>query len=458
MFVAREGELARFRAFLESGQNAMLIYGMRRTGKTALIHKALESWEGKSIYYQCSQESAKVNLDALVEEYGMVFGDSNRHFETFPDFFSFLARLATPIVIVLDEYNYLKDGYGKTQTDSMMQRIIDSIQGTTLKVVLCGSEVTVMKELLDHDNPLFDRFSTTIHVRPFDYYDSSLFSKEADVRDKVLIHSIFGGLPAALKEVRLDQSIEENIKTLLLDPDGRLRILVERTLLMEYRKLGSVSSLLTLIGNGKRTYAQLRDKLDARNTGNLTKLLSKLETNESVKRIDPINKRGDDRAAFYTIGDNLLRFYFTYVHPNRGRIEMLGVDEVYRLFVKDSLDTWVSYRFEEIARSYFSRRVRKGLEKDILDIGLYWYDDRKRKTNGEFDCVLAHPDGYEVIEVKHLAGKMGEELALQEKAKIQAIEGLRLSGIGFVSLEGFDFNWPECRLVTGKDLYDDRLA
>ena len=91
MFVAREGELARFRAFLESGQNAMLIYGMRRTGKTALIHKALESWEGKSIYYQCSQESAKVNLDAIVEEYIMVFGDSNRHFETFPDFFSFLA-------------------------------------------------------------------------------------------------------------------------------------------------------------------------------------------------------------------------------------------------------------------------------------------------------------------------------------------------------------------------------
>ena len=68
MFVAREGELARFRAFLESGQNAMLIYGMRRTGKTALIHKALESWEGKSIYYQCSQESAKVNAAKGLEE------------------------------------------------------------------------------------------------------------------------------------------------------------------------------------------------------------------------------------------------------------------------------------------------------------------------------------------------------------------------------------------------------
>ena len=453
MFVAREGELARFRAFLESGQNAMLIYGMRRTGKTALIHKALESWEGKSIYYQCSQESAKVNLDALVEEYGLVFGDSNRHFETLPDFFRFLARLATPIVVVLDEYNYLKDGYGKTQTDSMMQRIIDSIQGTALKVVLCGSEVTVMKELLDHDNPLFDRFSTTIHVRPFDYYDSSLFSKEADVRDKVLIHSIFGGLPAALKEVRLDQSIEKNIKALLLDPDGRLRILVERTLLMEYRKLGSVSSLLTLIGNGKRTYAQLRDKLDARNTGNLTKLLSKLETNESVKRLEPINKPGDDRAAFYTIGDNLLRFYFTYVHPNRGRIEMLGVDEVYRLFVKDSLDTWVSYRFEEIAKAYFHRMAKEGLRDDILRIGSYWYDDRKSRKNGEFDVALETYDGYEIYECKFLEAKAASSLVRSEKRNVEEIEGIHASKFGFISSSGFEEEIDGVTLISGEDIY-----
>ena len=137
---------------------------------------------------------------------------------------------------------------------------------------------------------------------------------------------------------------------------------------------------------------------------------------------------------------------------------MLGEDEVYRLFIEPSLDTWISYRFEEVVRSYFSRRVRKGLEKNILDIGLYWYNDKKSKTNGEFDCVLAHSEGYEVIEVKYLSGKMTEALAREEEQKIRRIEGLRISGLGFVSIEGFEFNnMAEYRLISGDDLFSDEL-
>ena len=137
---------------------------------------------------------------------------------------------------------------------------------------------------------------------------------------------------------------------------------------------------------------------------------------------------------------------------------MLGEDEVYRLFIEPSLDTWVSYRFEEIVRSYFSRRVMKGLEKNILDIGLYWYNDKKSKTNEEFDCVLAHSEGYEVIEVKYLSGKMTEALAREEEQKIRRTEGLRISGLGFVSIEGFEFNnMAEYRLISGDDLFSDEL-
>lgn len=458
MFIARDKELSRFNSFLHSSKTALLIYGMRRTGKTCLIKKALEEWNGKAIYYQCSQENYHVNLDALTEEYSIALSDSNRHFDTFYDFFRFLAGLKEDIAVVLDEYNFLKEAYGKNQTDSMMQKIIDYLHQSSVKVILCGSEVTVMKELLEHDNPLFDRFDMTIHLKPFDYFDSSLFFQSMKPKDKVLMYSLFGGLPAALKEIKQDCTAAENVKSLLLSPEGRLRTLVEKTLLMEYQKLGSVYSLLSQIGNGKKTYSELRDRLDPRGTGNLSKLLSKLESNDSIKKLEPINKQGDARSAFYTISDNLLRFYFTYVYPNRGRIEMLGEDEVYRLFIEPSLDTWISYRFEEVVRSYFSRRVRKGLEKNILDIGLYWYNDKKSKTNGEFDCVLAHSEGYEVIEVKYLSGKMTEALAREEEQKIRRIEGLRISGLGFVSIEGFEFNnMAEYRLISGDDLFSDEL-
>lgn len=59
--------------------------------------------------------------------------------------------------------------------------------------------------------------------------------------------------------------------------------------------------------------------------------------NESVKRLEPISKSGNDRR-------NLLHFCFTYVHPNRERIVRLGDDEVCGLFMKDPINTLASCR------------------------------------------------------------------------------------------------------------------
>ena len=59
------------------------------------------------------------------------------------------------------------------------------------------------------------------------------------------------------------------------------------------------------------------------------------------------------------------------VHPNRSRIQQFGVDIVNEQFVRPFGETYLSYRFEEIAISYFSRAVKVGLHKDVLDVGTY---------------------------------------------------------------------------------------
>ena len=42
MFISRKKELEKVKSFLSSEENAMLIYGKRRVGKTSLIQKAVE--------------------------------------------------------------------------------------------------------------------------------------------------------------------------------------------------------------------------------------------------------------------------------------------------------------------------------------------------------------------------------------------------------------------------------
>ncbi len=457
MFLSRKTELERMKTFLSSDGTASLVYGRRRVGKTSLVKEASKSFNGKIISYLCTKESYEVNLDDLTGEYCLAFNDSNRTFTSFPDFFRFLRSLDEDILVILDEYSNLKEGYGGIETDSMMQKIIDSLSGYKVKIVLLGSEVTVMKELLDGDNPLFDRFDLTIHLEPFDYFDSALFFPDTDLRWKVDTIAVFGGLPAALEQVDPCLPLADNIKRLFFEPEGKVRTLVERTIMQEYRKLGPVYSLLTQLGNGKRTYGELREKLDPHNTGNLSKLLKKLIENEMIVCIHPINRPDDRKTTFYAISDNLLRFYFAYIHTNRSRIQQFGVDVVYEQFVQPSLPTYLSYRFEDIVRSYFSRCVRAGLLKGVYDIGTYWYDDKKRHRNGEFDCVVSYNDGYDIFEIKHLSVPMDAALADDEARKIQEIGALNIRKIGFVSLEGFSFSSSEYVLISGRDLFSADL-
>ena len=64
---------------------------------------------------------------------------------------------------------------------------------------------------------------------------------------------------------------------------------------------------------------------------------------------------------------------------------LLGPDTFYRMYIAPSIGTFISYRAESVARSYFVRQARKDTLGDVLDIGTYWYDDRKAKKNGEFE-------------------------------------------------------------------------
>ena len=455
MFIARKNELRKVKSFLSSDDNAMLVYGKRRVGKTRLIKEALKDFDGIVVSYQCTAESYEINLEYFIAEVKASFSIQFLSFKTFYEAFVFFVSQKKRILVVIDEYGELKTAYGAYATDSMFQKIIDSLNGTDVKVIITGSAVGAMKELLDRDNPLYDRFGCIIHLNEFGYYDASLFYPWLSAREKVAFYSVFGGSPNVLERLDASRNLEENIKMLLLAPDGRVRSFVESSLIQEYSKIGPALSLFSMLGNDKHTYTEIKDKLDPSNTGNLSKQLSRFMDNDAIRKVSPINHKDEKKRTFYTLNENLMRFYFTYVHPNRSMIESVGEEAVFNGRIRESLNTYISYRFEEIVRSYFSRLAKRGNLPDIMDIGTYWYDDKKLKRNGEFDCVLEFVNGYDVYEAKYLEEPMSQTLAESEIEKIEAISDFKPRGIGFVSVSGFDFHNDNISLISGEDLYSE---
>lgn len=91
--------------------------------------------------------------------------------------------------------------------------------------------------------------------------------------------------------------------------------------------------------------------------------------------------------------------------------------------------------------------------KDVLNIGTYWYDNSIDKTNGEFDCVLQHRENFSVYEVKCYKNKVDENTVAKEIEQVTKSK-LNINKVGFVSLNGFEFENQKFDLISGDDLFE----
>ena len=97
----------------------------------------------------------------------------------------------------------------------------------------------------------------------------------------------------------------------------------------------------------------------------------------------------------------------------------------------------------------------QGKHPDIEDFGSYWYDDPVNKTNGEFDCVIRRTGNlYDFYECKFFDRPMTFQECEQEKDQLRKMQGIEVTGIGFICAGGFDFeSKTEFILIDGEALY-----
>jgi len=323
-----------------------------------------------------------------------------------------------------------------------------------IKIILCGSFITLMKELLEESNPLFARFTLTIHLQEFNYLEAAKFYPRLNYSDKIAFYAVFGGSPYVLTNLDYNISLEDNIEKYLINQNSILRTYIENVMLTEIRQSYDVR-ILELIGNGKKRYSEISSGLRTADTGLLDKQLKNLILMETVSKVFPINKKNDKKRQFYEIKDNLMRFYFSYIFGNENLISKFGENHFYKNHIEKSINTFISYRFEDIVIQYFSALARMGKKSDLLDIGSYWYDDKKNKTNGQFDCVLKDKDGYCFYEVKYYKNPMDIEECKKEEEQIKAVSEIEPKRIGFVCNAGFSFKSDEYELLDAEILYSE---
>lgn len=432
MFLYREKEL---KALNCKGNS--IIYGKRRVGKTSLIKEYLKTLEIDYYYYECLKASLDENLEYinndLIRNKILKF---NIHFDNFYELFTYINSNYRQIVIVIDEFPYLKEIENHKMVDSLFQKILDECNN--IKFIVSGSHIGMMQDLLQEGNPLYGRFNSVINVEEFNYLEASYYYSALNQYDKISFYSIFGGSPFINESIDNSLTLKENIINLFLNENSSVFNYADNLLISDASSKINAKSILAYLSNSKLKYKELEAKLDKEKNGKLAKQLKSLLDLKLIRKVFPINKQSDSKKSYYEINDNVLRFYFTYIYKNKSSLKMLGAEAFYEEYIEKSLINYISYRFEEQVRMYFSLLVKQSKIKGIRNIGTYYYDDSKNKSNGEFDVVLELENGYKIYEVKYLANYMSKSMMKKEIEQIKNIKGINVLKIGFVNPSGFE--------------------
>ena len=457
MFVARQRELKVIGEVLTKKSASVLVYGKRKVGKTTLILQALKNSGDKTVYYECLRAPIKENIAGLVSaltKAGVL--PVPMAFESFQDLFAYINTLNGTFNIVIDEYPYLKKYEKSDYVDSVFQAIIDN-HISNVRLFVSGSHISMMKELLNEGNALYGRFGSVIVLHELNYREASAFYPQKSAYDKIAFYSVFGGSPFVNEQLNADADLKSNIINTLLDSTSSVYVYADNMLISDLSNIVNAERIFGAIGNGKKRYNEIEGKLSMKSNGLLSKNLETLLKMELLSKIYPINKSDDDKKSMYELSDNVLRFWYTYVYKNKSALQTLGAEAFYESYIAPSLTTFISHRFEEIAKVYFSLCARAGKLKGVLNIGTYYYDDSASKTNGEFDVVLQRADVYDIYEVKYYSTPLFLKEMRGEEKQIKAIKGINVGKVGFIAANGFEELVPEYECFSGEDLYSERL-
>ena len=453
MFVGRKAELSKLKSSIEHSGTASMIYGIRKIGKTALIKEAVKSSRLRCVYYECVRGSLAENLSAFTNELSRcLMLPEGVTFRDWLSLFSYLNSLNEQLIIVVDEYPYLKTVENADYVDSLFQNIIDN-RIKNIHLILSGSHIGMMKDLLEERNPLFSRFMTVIKLNPLSYLEAAEFYPDKSPYEKAAFYSVFGGSPFINSQLCATNTLRGNVVSTILNPVSAVRFYLENTLVSDSSARINFDSLLSAIGNGRKHYRELENMLEIEKNGNLSRQIKILINMEIINRNCPINRQNDPKKTFYEIRDNLLRFYYTFVCRNGSALQNLGEEVFYDEYIAPAVTEFISRRFEDICRCYFSELCKSGQLSGVKNIGVYYYDDQKKKMNGEFDIALEQDGGYSVWEAKYYRGKMNLDDIHREAGQIREIAGIAVKNAGFISINGFSDYESGYSYADGDNIY-----
>lgn len=440
MFVDRERELRDLeRAYGSSRAELWVLYGRRRVGKTELLK---EFCRGKpSLFFVGTLASDGEQLAAFSQAVWSFVHQGELAGFTYPTWeaaFRALAELPGRPVVVLDEFTYLVSG--NAAIPSVLQKVWDeTLKQTGLFLVLCGSHVGMMeREAVAYRAPLYGRSTNAQALGPLPLPAVPLFYPRYSAVTALEAWAVLGGMPFYLEQFDDGLDVLANARLQILDPLGRLHREPQLLLQEELREPRNYFSILRAVAQGHRRLADIGQSARVGDGATTNRYLDVLQSLGMVARLVPATETQPHKSkrGLYSIVDSFLRFWFRYVHPSQGALDLGLADAVLEQRVRPTFDQYVSFAFEDAARQHVARMAASGQLRFLPDRVGGWWDGQN-----EIDVVaVSNADASVLVgECKWWDKPVGLNVLQQLRQKATAMAAGRYDTLSFAlfSKSGF---------------------
>lgn len=384
-FVGRYRELEELsRIISQRGAQFILVYGRRRVGKTTLLLNWAEKTGKPYIYWVATRDTpAQVRLGFTRAIWRWAHPESQAvpRFDTWQDAFETAAQLIgdQPVVLLLDEFSYAAES--DPSLASHLQAAWDHLfKDSKVTIVLAGSHIGMMVDLMAYQAPLYGRFTAQLPVDPLPFSALSNFLPRYTAAERVAVYAVTGGVPAYLERFDDSRSLSENLRELFMQRTSLFR--TEPFFLIGdviRRETQTYEAVLKSIAAGDRTPQDIGRTLGV-SSSYLSPYLKQLEALHLVKRRIPATippeRRDTTKTSQYHMSDPYLRFYFRFIAPHAELVEQ----ELTKLLwerISDQFRAFVGMTaFEDLSREWVLAKARAGLLPLVPEIvGSHWSTD-----------------------------------------------------------------------------------
>ncbi|MGO9448242.1 MAG: ATP-binding protein [Solirubrobacteraceae bacterium] len=390
-------DLSEFVTVSGDGLRVAVVHGRRRQGKSYLLRRLAAATGG--FYHQALEEEATPALEHLGDALGGWLGVPGGRL-AFADWSAAVDALAglrrdddAPAVGVIDELPYLLDRV--PELSSVLQRAVDASRdgaGTPVRLVLCGSALSVMTGLLSGQRALRGRVATTVRVDPFDYREAaSYWGLAGNWPVAIRLHAIVGGTPGYRDLLGLDPprdlaGIGPWLAAGVCNPASAL-FREDDYLLAEERGLTDRAlyhSVLSAIAAGNHTETKIAAVLgrDRQALGWPLRVL--LDAGFVVRDDDALRRR---RPA-YRIAEPIVRFHHVVTRRDLARFEERRALEAWTDAQARFATHVLGPHFEDLARHWSIRYASEQTTGGRLArVGATQVNDPAGRSQAEVDVV-----------------------------------------------------------------------